>query len=64
MLALFPPRCAPQALGGRIVPLRSADLLIAVEGSSSTVERQKAQKVASEDWLKSLAETHIWQEPY
>ncbi|GLC47838.1 hypothetical protein PLESTB_000031100 [Pleodorina starrii] len=50
------------APGGRVVPVRSAALLIVVGGSASQTEKRQMQ-VATEEWLLRLAETHVWQEP-
>ncbi|GLI68065.1 hypothetical protein VaNZ11_012393 [Volvox africanus] len=52
-----------KALGGRLGPLRSADLVIMIRGSTLPQTSRRSVKVASEEWLVRLAETHIWQEP-
>ncbi|GIL52607.1 hypothetical protein Vafri_8429 [Volvox africanus] len=52
-----------KALGGRLGPVRSADLVIVLRGSNLPKTNRRSVKVASEEWLLRLAETHIWQEP-
>ncbi|GFR48773.1 hypothetical protein Agub_g10594 [Astrephomene gubernaculifera] len=56
------------ALGGELVPARSATLFVALGDATQTAERRShagnaAAQVVEEEWLYRLAETHVWQDP-